>query len=332
MAWWETGIVRGHGFKWTWQNTKAHSGIDVAEVNGTPLTSAVSGIVTHASAHDWGGQVSIRFTVQGQDMTLSYLHMSSIAAGIQEDAQIRAGQYIGKSGGATWSKPYPTAKKYSSGPHLHFELWHGERAPYVDQSPWRPDEEHYPLDPTSLFYAIKAHGIPDDQSALGYALGYALGDDSGGPGSTGGEGPTSAGAKTHAVLQEAPGFWGIIKAMDVAETFDPYQPPKPSNPTTAGDIDISIGPVTEHIHIPGVSDLAGAAAQSASTARTISYTLGWLWGNILPLLVRAFLILLGVALILALLYAQVRRSEVVQALKPDTKEIAGALAKAAVLA
>jgi len=316
MSWWETHITQG--YKWTWKNTKGHSGIDLAESNGTPLTSAVSGQVISASAHDWGGQVSVKFTVNGQYYTLSYLHMSSIADGIQPGMDIRAGTYLGKSGGATWSRPYPTSSKYSSGPHLHWELWIGEKAPYVNQSPWRPDDGHHPLDPTGMFYALKNNGIPDDQSAWGFLPGA----DSSGEPDSGGEGPAQPGGgqRAHAILQEAPGFYGIVRAMDTAEAFNPWQPPKTSVAPTVGDLDISIGPFTEHLHIPGVSDLANAAAQARSAQSTAAYTMGWLVNNIVPLLVRLFLILLGLLLVGALLYAQVRRSEIVQTLAPNPRE------------
>jgi hypothetical protein len=326
MAWYNTSITQG--FKWTWNNTRAHSGIDLAEANATPLSSAVAGVVIHAGTHDWGGQVSIRFQVHDQDMTLSYLHMSDIAQGITPGAQVGAGQYIGRSGGATWSRPYATASKYSNGPHLHFELWTGDRAPYVEQSPWRPDDGHHPVDPTNMFYILKAHGISNDQSALGLTV------DGGGASSSssGGEGPTfppGGGARAHTLLQDAPGFYGIVQAMDTAEQFNPWQPPSASVAPNVGDIQVGIGNANVNVHVPGASDLAAAAARSQSAANVASYTVNWIINNITPLLFRWFLIMLGVGLIAALLYAQIRRSEIVQTLAPNPEQAiqaAGALA------
>ncbi len=325
MAWTNTSITQG--YKWTWSNTKAHSGIDLAEANGTPLTSAVSGVVIHAGTHDWGGQVSIRFQVADSDMVLSYLHMSDIAQGITPGAQVQAGQYIGKSGGATWSRPYSTASKYSSGAHLHLELWAGDRAPYVDQSPWRPDDAHHPVDPTNMFYALKRNGIPNDQSALA----SSISGDGASASSSGGQGPTSppgGGARAHTILQDAPGFAGITRAIDTAEQFNKWQPPSASVPANVGDINVGIAGQSVNIHVPGASDLAAAAARSQSAASTASYTLGWIVNNITPLLFRAFLIILGLGLIAALLYAQVRRSEIVQTLAPNPEQAIQAVAAA----
>jgi hypothetical protein len=325
MAWYNTSVTQG--YKWTWNNTKAHSGIDLAEVNGTPLTSAVSGVVLSAGVHDWGGQVSIRFTVADQDMTLSYLHMSDIAQGIVPGVQVQAGQYIGKSGGATWSRPYATGTKYSSGPHLHFELWAGDRAPYVEQSPWRPDDAHHPVDPTNMFYALKAHGIPNDQSALASSIagGGAA------SGSSGGQGPTSpptGGQRAHTILQDAPGFGGITRAIDSAEQLNPWSPPSASVPANVGDIQVGIGGTSVNVHVPGASDLAAAAARSQSAASTASYTVSWIVNNITPLAFRWMLVLMGLILIAALLYAQVRRSEIVQTLAPNPEQAVQALAMA----
>jgi hypothetical protein len=327
MAWWNTHITQP--FKWTFNNVKGHDAIDLHAPNGTPLTSAVAGVVKHAGAHPWGGQVSIVFDNFGRKMTLTYLHMSDIAPGIQPGVQVRAGQYIGKSGGGTYSVPIPTSSTYSTGPHLHWELWLGDHAPYVDQSPWRPDAEHHPVDPTSMFYVLRDTGIPDDQSAFGL-IPSDPSSDSSWQTDSGYQGPTAPGGgqRAHAILQEAPGFYGIVRAMDTAETFNPWQPPKPSVPATAGDIQIQLGPLTENIHIPGVSDLANAAAQARSASNIAGYTTSWLINNVTPLLVRIFLILLGLGLIFALIYAQVRRSEIVQTLAPNPTKALQALAVA----
>lgn len=324
MAWWDTHITQG--FLWTWNNTKAHSGIDLAEDNGTPLSAAVSGRVIHAGQHDWGGQVSILFETHGQEMTLSYLHLSDFAPGISAGQDITAGTYIGKSGGATWSGPMPTGSKYSSGPHLHFELWVGNRAPYVDQSPWRPDEAHYPIDPTNMFYALKNNGIVNDQSAFGFTSGGSSGASSD---QSGGEGPTPS-AKAHQVLQDAPGFAGIVSAIDAGMTPQPWSPPKQVNPTVTGDIQFSIGPYTEQVHVPAISDIARAQANAQNTASIFTYAVQYYVNNFAAIHLRLACVILGLLLILALLYAQIRKSESYQAAQGAAKTAATAAVVAAI--
>lgn len=332
-SWWDTHITQG--FKWSWHAVGGHSGIDLAEDNATPLTAAVAGEVVAAGRRAWGGQVSIRFDLGGgHQAVLTYIHMSDIARGISEGASIAAGTYIGRSGGASWSRPIPTTC-CSSGPHLHLELSYGDLPPYWHTyEPYRPNSEHYPIDPTNFFYSLKRNGIPNDQSAVGAAVGGSAGQgetgDSGDPGAS--RGPAagvSSGETAHAILQQMPGFGGIVTALDAAEKFVPFTPPDARLAPTVGDIELGIGPYSASVHVPGVSDIAHAAAEGQAVSSTITYAFSWLLQNALALIVRAMLILTGLLLAAALLYALARKSAM---FLPDTQQVAQAAQLAAVAA
>jgi murein DD-endopeptidase MepM/ murein hydrolase activator NlpD len=307
-AWWDTHITQA--FKWGWANggrgavgtINGHSGIDLAEVNGTALTSSVTGVIVAAGVRAWGGQVSIRFpspSMPGGYAVLTHLHMSDIAEGIEEGANVTVGQYIGKTGGASWSSPIPTTC-CSTGPHLHFELSAGDEPPYWHTyEPYKPDKNHYPINPTGFWEAIKAAGGPvNDQSGLGLVTpanpasagltGSSAASGSNGPASIGQSGP-SAGQTAHGFLQEFPGFAGIVMAADAAEQVQPYTPDQ--NVLTA----------------PGS-------------------IFGWIVSNTMAILLRMLLVVLGLGLIVALLYSLAKRAE----LLPSADDAANAAKLAAV--
>lgn len=318
-AWYQTHITQA--FKWGWSpggrgqpgTVNGHSGIDLAETNGTPLTAAVTGQVVASGARAWGGQVSILFDAgNNTQMVCTTIHMSDIAPGIVEGAHVVAGQIIGKTGGASWSSPIPTTC-CSTGPHLHFELSMGNEPPYWHSyEPYKPDKQHYPVDPTNFWLSLKANGIPNDQSALGAALpasynptqAQSEAQTAGTANAPISDGP---GAQAHNMLVELPGFAGIVLALDRVEQFTAFSPP----PASSGDASINVGPFSGTISIPVIS---GAIDQEL----TIGYTFQWFLANVAALLVRAFVMLAGAALIFALLYALARRSS----LMPDAGDVA----------
>lgn len=285
MAWYDDTHIT-QGFKWSWANPQGHSGIDLKADFHTPLTSAVSGTVIGAQYRDWGGQVDIRFSLNGEPFVLTYVHLDVIDSRVQIGEPIVAGTLIGLSGGQITGGAHP-AGKYSRGPHLHFELTRGEKAPYERQGyePYRPDAAHYPMDPTNFWKALADHGIANDQSGLAAGMQDAgkhgglavLGNtvDVGQPSA----GPTG-GQQTRAILQELPGFAGIVTALDRAEAFTPFKPPDTS----------------------GVFGIPNPGAVAA----TPGYVFGWLYQNGMAITTRAIFIIFGFLLLLGLLIALVR--------------------------
>lgn len=287
IPWYNTHITQG----FFWANVPSssrgahgtvngHSGIDLSEENGTPVTSPVTGTVLHAGAHKWGGQVDILWSALNQSFVVSFLHLSDIY--VSEGQRVGTGQLIGLTGGASWSKPIPTLC-CSSGPHLHFELTKGDKAPYADYSPQRPLSGNYPLDPTDFWTQIKNNGLANDQSALagsvmsgpnagkhgGLAVvGTSVSDPSQGD-------PNNGGNMAHQALVEVPGFAGIVLAFDRAEQFTPYNPPQSINP------------------------FAG-----------IGYGAQWMHDNATAMAVRGMLVVAGIIIVLLVITALLRKPAV----------------------
>lgn len=94
-----------------WQGfSAAHTGVDLAASEGTPIVSAGAGAVAYAGWNDYGyGNVIV--IAHGGSYTL-YGHLSGFAGGIGCGTPVSAGQVIG----------YMGSTGRSSGPHLHFEI------------------------------------------------------------------------------------------------------------------------------------------------------------------------------------------------------------------
>lgn len=89
-----------------------HPALDIAAPYGSPVLSAAAGTVTFAGWRDNGGGYQV-YVSHGSGLYTTYNHMSAITVGVGEQVGRRSqvGR-IGTSGAAT-------------GPHCHFEVWHG---------------------------------------------------------------------------------------------------------------------------------------------------------------------------------------------------------------
>lgn len=89
---------------------KFHSGVDIAAKRGTYIGAACDGRVVYAG---WNGGYGKCVIIQHKNgyKTL-YGHMSKINASVGK--HVKAGQLIGRVG----------STGYSTGPHLHFTVWH----------------------------------------------------------------------------------------------------------------------------------------------------------------------------------------------------------------
>lgn len=125
---------------------RLHTGIDISPLpNGTPITAAESGTVTHACENEppcsgYGNFVCVE---HNPGLSTCYAHLESFSAKIKEafergkpgEVRVGRGEVIGLSD-STGS---------STGPHLHFEVrngrYNGDPDQAVDPEPWlRPDE------------------------------------------------------------------------------------------------------------------------------------------------------------------------------------------------
>lgn len=85
-----------------------HTGMDFAAPSGTPVYSAMSGVVTRVGSEGaYGNAIHVR---QADGTTALYAHLSRY--NVKKGQKVKAGQGIGKVG--------DTGR--SSGPHLHFEV------------------------------------------------------------------------------------------------------------------------------------------------------------------------------------------------------------------
>ena len=92
---------------------KMHTGIDFAAQTGTPILAAGNGIVTEARWNGgYGRWVRLNHT-QGWDT--GYAHMSAVT--VRPGQRVSQGDVIG----------YVGTTGRSTGPHLHFEVWHNGR-------------------------------------------------------------------------------------------------------------------------------------------------------------------------------------------------------------
>lgn len=113
---------------------RPHTGVDYAAPTGTPVHSVGQGTVVKAGHYGNNGNfVKIR---HNGTFTSGYLHLSSIADGIDPGAQVQQGETIGFVG----------STGMSTGPHLDYRLWkRGQPVdPYeLELPPSRPVNPQY---------------------------------------------------------------------------------------------------------------------------------------------------------------------------------------------
>lgn len=93
-----------------------HSGIDIRARQGTPIRSAASGYVAKVRNAGLGGYSYI-LIVHGGNLSTLYGHVSKIY--VEKGERVKRGDIIGLSGGMPGT---PGAGRFSTGPHLHFEV------------------------------------------------------------------------------------------------------------------------------------------------------------------------------------------------------------------
>lgn len=103
----------GYPFRYIFE----HSGIDIRSPQGTPVSAAGGGYVAKVYNGGMGNTPSYVMILHGNNISTVYMHLSSI--NVAQDTYVAAGQIIGAVGG----KPGTSgAGKWTTGPHLHFEV------------------------------------------------------------------------------------------------------------------------------------------------------------------------------------------------------------------
>lgn len=94
---------------------KNHRGIDVAAKEGEPVKAILAGVVMHA---EWSSDTGYNVIVQHKEgLTSIYKHNGKLS--VKQGQRVSAGEVIASVG---------NSGEFSSGPHLHFELWFNEKA------------------------------------------------------------------------------------------------------------------------------------------------------------------------------------------------------------
>ncbi len=98
--------------------TRPHYGVDFAARTGTPIRAAGDGQITHAK---WkGGYGRLVEISHGGGLKTRYAHLRRYGPGVRRGVSVKKGQTIG----------YVGCSGLCTGPHLHYEMWQGNR--YVD--------------------------------------------------------------------------------------------------------------------------------------------------------------------------------------------------------
>ena len=92
-----------------------HDGIDISGISGSAIKAADSGVVMYAGRNPYEGYngAIIVIIAHGGGLSTLYAHMRSLSVGTNQT--VRRGQTIG----------YMGSTGYSTGTHLHFEVWSG---------------------------------------------------------------------------------------------------------------------------------------------------------------------------------------------------------------
>lgn len=94
---------------------KNHLAIDIAAKEGEPVKAILAGVVMHA---EWSSDTGYNVILQHKEgLTSIYKHNGVLA--VKQGERVNAGQVIASVG---------NTGEFSSGPHLHFELWINDKA------------------------------------------------------------------------------------------------------------------------------------------------------------------------------------------------------------
>jgi len=111
-------LTSGFGARWG----TTHYGMDIANSIGTPIVAAADGVVIEAGTASGFG---LWVRVQHEDGKITvYGHVDSYS--VREGQKVKAGEQIARLGN----------RGYSTGPHLHFEVWASEGGTKLNPKTW----------------------------------------------------------------------------------------------------------------------------------------------------------------------------------------------------
>ncbi|HEU5471582.1 MAG TPA: M23 family metallopeptidase [Actinophytocola sp.] len=113
----EGSLTSGFGARWG----TTHYGVDIANKIGTPIRAVADGVVVEAGPASGFG---LWVRIQHEDGTISvYGHVDTFS--VREGQKVKAGDQIARMGN----------RGYSTGPHLHFEIWDAT-GKKLNPAPW----------------------------------------------------------------------------------------------------------------------------------------------------------------------------------------------------
>lgn len=100
--------------------SRQHYGIDIGAEQGTPVRAPADGKVGKI-IDPLAGSLSVLQIQHGGGFVTYYLHLSKIF--VSPEQSVKHGDVIGLSGGTPGTAGAGPNRFYSTGPHLHFEVW-----------------------------------------------------------------------------------------------------------------------------------------------------------------------------------------------------------------
>lgn len=263
-----------------------HYAVDIQAPQDTPFYFLEPGTITVADYKPWGGEVFEK-PDNGKPYQEYVYHLDEID--VQTGQHVNAGQLIGLSGGQTSGGKHPTSPQWSTGPHIHFGLFTKFTNTPIGTIPYGPD-------PNPLIDAAKSGGVTGG--------GGDSGGDSGSTAVSDLSAPPSIAKRVNDLLSEFPGFAGIALALDAAEQFPGV---------------IWYNPGTNVKLVPGGNVFGDAFNQVASAVfdpqdyvgAGIRSVLDTIFSNTVPLLIRAFIVGIGLLLIAGLVMNAVNSGDLV---------------------
>ena len=116
--------------------SRMHAGVDLGAPYGSPIFAVADGLVGWAGPH--GGHGNFVRLEHGSGFATGYAHMSRFA--VSPGMRVRAGQVIG----------YVGSTGLSTGPHLHYEVYHNGM----------------PVDPMSVHFSLRTGVEPAEMAAF----------------------------------------------------------------------------------------------------------------------------------------------------------------------
>lgn len=234
-----------------------------------PVQAVLSGTVTNVRRTDWGQTVvteklDIPLNPLATHMFFEHMHSSSVSNGDKIIPGTIIGLTNGDGEGANLGVGLYSGDVYGSG-----NAWN------ILQNDLKPGGAGF-LNPITLIQSLQSGGpLP--------IIGFTSS-------STNNYGSTfeTVSQQAHKLLNNVPGFQGIVEALDTIETFQPWQLPQSGN--SDADIPIIGGIVSNITH---TAKLPADAMQA---------TLIFVATNAMAFLIRASMVIIGMVIMTALIY------------------------------